>query len=320
MLHDRCVKVILYSLVIVVLAGIFKPAPVDPLLRAKTEDARFWVVKTHFSGPCDMMLLGDSRLYRAVSPAAMQTVLPGYRILNFGYSSGGLNPIMYQEVAKRLHGTRLPKIVVLAVTPYSLTPEAARNEHFVQELTRTREDIYQRRYINPYLKFFEPTTPHRISRALRGKKVLPSELYYQEFHDDGWIASWIVPDNPAKALASYRETFSKTQVSPHLEDELMRYTKIWSAKGIRVFAFRPPTTRAMVVLEEQLSGFDEKTFVKRFREAGGVWLSFPPARYHSYDGSHLNKKSAIILSEDLAAKIRQYSVARCDTNAPSTLQ
>jgi hypothetical protein len=38
--------------------------------------------------------------------------------------------------------------------------------------------------------------------------------------------------------------------------------------------------------------------------AGGIWLSFNPDDYVSYDGSHLDADSAKKLSRDLADKIR----------------
>ena len=216
---------------------------------------------------------------------------------------------MYREAESKFDPGSKKKIVVLAVTPYSLTPDAAENKHYMQEKTRHREDIYQRLYINPLLIFFEPTTPFDILEAIKGKKNPLSELYYQEFHDDGWVASWIVPENPDKALKSYRDSFSKTKVSSELIQQLMRQTQDWVQQGIHLFAFRPPTTEKMDQLEKQLSGFNENLFVKQFQKMGGIWLSFDRKAYHSYDGSHLRKDSAIRFSQDLAVKIRRYFLA-----------
>jgi hypothetical protein len=55
-----------------------------------------------------------------------------------------------------------------------------------------------------------------------------------------------------------------------------------------------------------MSGFRENEFIERFEESGGKWLYFSAEPYHSYDGSHLNKQSALILSHDLAKKILNY--------------
>ena len=62
----------------------------------------------------------------------------------------------------------------------------------------------------------------------------------------------------------------------------------------------------MVALEKELSGFDEAAFVKRFKQAGGAWFSFSLDDYHSFDGSHLHRDSAVQFSKDLAKRIRNY--------------
>jgi hypothetical protein len=58
---------------------------------------RYWVVKTHIQKNYDIILLGDSRVYRGISPSTMEQSMQGVRILNFGYSGGGLNQYMYEE-------------------------------------------------------------------------------------------------------------------------------------------------------------------------------------------------------------------------------
>jgi len=306
MWKDRTIRTLLFTVPLVIFVGIVRPRSADPLVRSKPLWDRFWVVKTHNHRKYDMLILGDSRVYRGVSPEAMRAVLPDYRILNFGYSAGGLNPMMYREAERRLDPESPHKAIVLGVTPGALLPFTATNEHFLQEKTRPREDVYQRLYLNPYLKFFEPIDLRELLLAARGKKPKPKEFYYQEFHDDGWVAARLVPENPEKQLPRYRERFTKESVSEELIRELIEQTKTWVAKGIRVFAYRPPTTRKMVALEEELSGFDEADFVKRFEAAGGVWFSFSVDDYHSYDGSHLRKDSAVLFSKDLAGHIREY--------------
>ena len=47
---------------------------------------RYWVVKTFIQKNYDIILLGDSRVYRGISPAMMEQSMPGFRILNFSYS------------------------------------------------------------------------------------------------------------------------------------------------------------------------------------------------------------------------------------------
>jgi hypothetical protein len=106
-------------------------------------------------------------------------------------------------------------------------------------------------------------------------------------------------------LKSYKDFFSKTQVSTDLVKGVIDQTRQWTNQGIRVIAFRPPSTFEMVDLENKISGFDERSFVQQFTQAGGIWLDIPIEPYHSYDGSHLVKASAIQLSIDLANRLRE---------------
>jgi hypothetical protein len=129
--------------------------------------------------------------------------------------------------------------------------------------------------------------------------------FYQEFHDDGWMATWTVPAEPSREVARYRGIFSGTQVSTELIEALVEQTVRWTQQGVFAIGFRPPTTDAMQALEDKLSGFDENGFIRLFEGAGGRWIRIPSGLYESYDGSHLDKESAIGLSKDLAVSIRQ---------------
>ena len=115
----------------------------------------FWVNKTHYSKKSAILFLGDSRTYRGISTEAVNTVFPSQEVLNLGYSSGGLNNRMF-NFASQLIDTKSPiKIIILGVTPFSLTVEARKNEHFLQELNRPTAELFERKYINPFISFFE---------------------------------------------------------------------------------------------------------------------------------------------------------------------
>lgn len=296
MRHDRCIATVILSISIIFVVGIIKPQPIVPLAMD-----RFWVVKTHTNKKVDIVLMGDSRVYRGLSPQAMHSVLPSYDIFNLGYSSGGLNPTMYEEAEQRLDKSS-PNGIILGITPHSLTFSAGENEQYLQEKERPFAEILQRRHLNPHLAFFAPITPVQITQLIEP----PSRIYYQEFHDDGWVASWTVSEDPSRALKSYRKTLQETEISEDLVKLLFKQTRKWKEKGIIVVGFRPPTTVEMEKLENTFTSFQEQNIAQKFEEAGGIWLSFPLERYHSYDGSHLHKESAIRLSRDLARAIKPY--------------
>ena len=281
-----------------------KPVSPDPLTRSWPAYERFWVVKTHHEGQYDMLILGDSRAYRGISPADMGAALPGWRLFNLGYSSAGFGPLLYAQVPRRLDPAGA-RVLLLAITPWSLTASAAANDHLRQELERPLAERWQRRYVNYYLQGFSPVRPSAIWQALRGTTPRPAAYYYQSFDEaGGWMPSRLEPPQPRKALGPYRAEFQQEQVSPDLVAALLAQVRAWTAAGIRVYGCRPPTPPEMTALEDTLSGLDMGALARDLAAAGGTWLDLP-GTFASYDGSHLidtaARRYARLLGEAIAA-------------------
>lgn len=260
----------------------------------------FWVNKTHYSKRSSILFLGDSRTYRGISTESVKTNFPNQEILNLGYSSGGLNNKMFEFANQLIDTNSKVNIIVLGITPFSLTVEARKNEHFLQELNRPVAEIVERKYVNPFISFFEPI---KITdyQAKNSKMVYP-----QKFHKGGWVESYKVPINTNKALISYEKTLSKTELSHISTNETLNFVLEMKKKGITVYAFRPPSTKKMELLENRLTKFDEENFKTLFEENGGFWIDIPNRySFDSYDGSHLHYNSAKKLSIILAKKIKQ---------------
>lgn len=298
MLKNKTYITLILSLILIIILGLVLPKQ-DA---SKSQLERFWLKKIFANKNYDILIMGDSRTYRGISPQAMQQVLKNYKILNFAYSNGGLNNFMFNEAEKHLSKKRNKQIIVLGVTPYSLTSLSEKNKQYLQELTRPKEDVYQRLYLNPLLTFFSPVKPDFV---FSGRSKEPQVIYKQEFFDNGWVASNKIPSNPHEAIPYYKKDFSSINVSLTLINNLITKTQYWTKKGIKVFAFRPPTTNEMLQLENKTSGFNELSFVKKFENAGGHWINIDVSKYYSYDGSHLSKKSAIKLSKKIAFEIKK---------------
>lgn len=296
---DRCFLTLLLALVLIIVAGFLKPVSEDSSILS---DA-FWLKKTHYKKDFDLVIMGDSRAIRAFSPEAMKPELRDYRIYNFAYSGGGLNPPMYRAAEQLLDKKSNKKTILLGVTPRSLTFLSNRNVLYRKQKQIPKTDIFQHVYVSPLLAFFEPIKLTELFQRFWPKKE--KEKLIQEFRSSGWVASSAEPENPRKLLKPYLEYYSKTRVSKKNIDLLVEQTKKWVQKGIAVYALRVPTTAAMVTLEQKHSGFDEADLVKRFSQAGGTWITVKPENYRSYDGSHLNKQSAVKLSRDVARYIKE---------------
>lgn len=297
MRKDRCTRTFAAAIPLLILIGFIRLP--DYQVDTGVSSERFWTMKTHWPPIFDVVIAGDSRVFRGLSPSAMNEIMPKHRIANFGYPLCGLTRAYLEAVEGKLDPTKRDKVIVLGVTPASLTSQTAEANGFLDEMRRPPGDVLMRLYFGELLRFFRPIERGTIAHALRGQS--PSVQYFQHFHADGWVATRLIPDDPQLQLKKYEELFAANQVSPELVQELLLNVGRWSAHGIRLFAFRPPTTKAMVELENRLSAFDEKNLSERFEAAGGTWLTFDSARYYSYDGSHIDPDSARQLSRDLAA-------------------
>lgn len=101
---------------------------------------RFWIEKTHGVGDqkFDVLICGDSRVYRGVSSRVIAEKLTGYSVFNLSYSSGSYSDFMLDYIEKHLKEGAMQPILILGITPYSLTPKAAMDEHIRTELGRKR--------------------------------------------------------------------------------------------------------------------------------------------------------------------------------------
>jgi hypothetical protein len=299
---DRTLLALLLAAPLVVLGTWVKPVPPNPLDRDSTDEARFYMVKTHGGQQCDVIVIGDSRALRDVSPQELARSLPGQRIFNFAYNSGGLNAEMYAAAAERLDPAANAPMVTIAVTPLSLMTAKARNEQYHEVLHKSRDERWLMLHAPGLLRWFQPVRPAEVVRPLLG--VAPHSLYHQEFHDDGWIGSLRQPENPGEAFGIYEVELSGKTTDPVLVRELLDQTRAWTRAGVRVVGFRPPTTDEVEGLENRLLGFDEKALAVEFAAAGGIWLDFANTPYQTYDGSHLRRESAVAFSRDLGAALR----------------
>ena len=265
---------------------------------------RFWTQKTFASSKYNIIIMGDSRVYRGLSPGVMEKKLPGMKILNFGYSNGGLNTAMFEMAEKKISLQSRNKVIILGVSPNCITGFSRNNEQYLQEKKRPREDLFERLYLNGILYHFSATTPEGISNLL--KKKSSNSYYLNEYQANGYVESEKFPADTMESIPSYISDFTNYKVEERYVDEMIKQVKIWSNKGITVFGFRPPVSLPMRALEDTMGLYNEPEIRALFNQAGGHWADLNPNSYKTYDGSHLDKKSAIRLSEDLARDIKPF--------------
>ncbi|MDA3881046.1 MAG: hypothetical protein PF436_11720 [Prolixibacteraceae bacterium] len=285
----------------IVLAGIvlFVPSS-DSKDRLVSKD--FWINKTHNSRRFSLVVAGDSRIYRSVSPGEMEKVLEGYRGFNVGYSSAGFANSMFGKIEKHIDFDARKPIVVLGVSPWSLTSDAGENKHMAGELNRKKEELIQAKYFSSVNNFFAPYSLKEVFDKVKKRNYKKGNEY--RYTAKGWVASNTDMPNPQMALGHVEANYTGNQMNQEQLQQLAEKISFWEQKGAEVFAFRPPSTRAMEMMEDSLSGYNEQYVAEVLENAGAVWFKFDVENYFSYDGSHLDESSAIRLSHELALKIR----------------
>ncbi len=258
---------------------------------------RHWQSKVRIRKKGNILLLGDSRINRGLSPTILQAQLPegSWRGFNLAFNGGGFDPRIFEFAESRLERKPGTKIIVLGISPRALTLENSKNYQF--------ERLQSRSWISAMAYIFFPAIMGTLSREPIDLEI---ELFcgLEEFHDDGWQAALRLPNEwPDAWLPEAKRLFHKDRVRPELWDGVMKQTREWSNRGIYVIGFRPPTSAAMTEIENEDGKFDVARFEKEFEAHGGHWISVDASKYRTYDNSHLPRSEAVRFSEAIGQEI-----------------
>ncbi len=276
-------------LFVVLLAVAMALRPLVPTGNSGMGVGEFWSHKKFCSPAADVVLIGDSRTFGDLCPAAMEACFSQkLNVFNFGFQSGGLNTFMFDKaLAKFNPDRRTPRAIVLGVTPHGLLERSRDNEHY-----HTIEPALP--YIDRYVEPLDLTA--LIDRFAHRRQ----DMYSRRYCADGWCGMNLTPPDPGMWPPIYKAIYQNHQVSPSVVEDILAYTRKWREEGYYVFALRPPTTAEMVAVENTYSGFLEEDFVRKFQAAGGIWYAASSEGMDTIDGSHLSAESARRLSENLA--------------------
>lgn len=249
-----------------------------------------------------IVIYGDSRTYRGVATPILAERL-GAPAMNLAFSGSGINAEMLQFLDEHVDYSAKEKYIVFGVTPWMFTAKARDNDHFHE---------VKRDYGRQKGKAIAPNgllTGITLKRLKEMPLVDEMRRYdIEDFRTDGWCPTRLArPDEKAdvfkRGLEGYVSLFSATRFSEESMREFLTWVKKWKARQVQVVAFRIPSCREMVELEDKMSGFDEELFRRVVIDAGATWIDVDRGKYESYDASHLTAASAETLTIDLAVEI-----------------
>lgn len=264
---------------------------VDQRISLLLERKRFWLNKTYAPSSFDGVIIGDSRVYRGINPALFQEEGIG-KFLNFGYSSAGLSPNLIESAKSKLSPQKR-NVIILGITPHSLTKEAFKNDHFGSFQNFSKDSQFF--YLSKILPLaFAP---------LDAEGDYINKNYIESYKENGWVASDYKERKPQHALKSYNDNYDKYQVNNELINHLIKNKKKY--KDYKKFAFWMPSTQEMDQLELKKGRFAPELVKVTMEKAGFKWIPIPfRSKLISYDGSHLTSDSANRLSRFIAKEVR----------------
>lgn len=302
-------RTLLFSIPAVLAMGALRVPSDTAVIQSGVHPSRFWVEKASIRREADVALGGDSRVYHGLSPSeTLVAVGARYsgKVLNLGFSGvclcGPYLAYLDDALASPILGRQ--RAIVLGVTPHSLTSHAAKDNGYLAESGRSISEKLERRYLARGVDFLEPIPVEDLwRRAMGGGPPRPEHVYSERFFADGWVAASLDPPMPDHALKEYSTVLGSSKVEPSIVDALLVATSRWSAANVVVVAFRPPVSPAVRRLEDELGGYDESDFRRRFTASGGKYFPIDDPAYETYDGSHLGETNARKLSRDVGARL-----------------
>ncbi len=272
----------------------------------------FWAQKLSWRAEASCVIAGDSRACRALVPNVLDKTHSRRRTLNFAFDSSGYSAAYLNAIEAVLDPHATERIVLLGITPYSLTPTALATNEFEYRRNWMPFQSMAGLYAKQSLRYVHPM---RVDQAYDDliaamPKAATNAERDREFHDDGWLAMNRHDGRENVYAEHYRASFEGNTVDSEIVEQLLQYVRDWREKGIRVIAFRPPVSEIILSIENEYSGFDESAFRAAFEAAGGRWIDIEPTRYVTYDGSHVGREEAERFTANLAKNLASLPIER----------
>jgi len=298
MKRERILYILLWSVALSVVYRAFVP-PVAKYNKNIERD-RFWNYKVQTTEKYDLVAVGDSRIYRGISPCVMQDKLSGWKIFNFGFSGARLDSLLIEKAIEKLsfYGKR---VLVIGISPGVFSEGS--NEHYEEIVRKGKNSVLSSFYFFEILYYF-----HRISlddaiSLINGENLFFDNSNYVENYNwkTGFVGSFYREENGLeRTLRSYRKAvrvaFSFQRVSAFI-----RNLNTFRKSGGHVFLVKIPISSELEKIEVTWKNYNSDNFFKMFEKSGfPVITKFESIHFHSYDGSHLHKNSARLLSRKLA--------------------
>jgi hypothetical protein len=285
----------------VLLINLIRPAFSDINFMRNT----FLSEKISWKNRFDLVLAGDSRTLTGISPQAMQSVLPGYKIGNLGFAALIYSQEYMDYIRNALSSSVKNRVIVIGFSPRSLLPNEKPN-CFFRKWNEEAARIPLKMELNRRTKWLQALFRELSVGDFNTHFIETDRRYLLIFLKSGWVASRLFPEKAKASKNDYRNYFKKGKIDEELLEIIYRNTKIWTREGIKVFSIRMPIAPNLFMIEKERSGFEELNIRERFEKNGGIWLNPAYNNLVAFDGSHLRYDSAVAYSKSLAKELKKF--------------
>jgi len=269
---------------------LFRDTPDASLLKREA----FWAEKLEIEQKYDIVFVGDSRVYRGISPYPFDSL--GIRMYNFGFSACAVVHSVVEKALNKLDCSG-SKAIVLAYNPRGFTDDFS-TQSFDEYNSLSPTDLKIKTLVYPLLYKFDRIAVSEL-KDLFGFK---SKGVTEYFLDNGWVAvSAKAPEGDIREIVK-RHAY-QLEGAEIKADRIRNFVSIGDSLiklGFKVFMLRVPVDSTLRVLEDSLLDFDEFGLLEQAKEHGVIYVEEPQLDLYQYDASHLDSNSAIIYSEFLA--------------------
>jgi hypothetical protein len=252
----------------------------------------------------DLVVAGDSRILLGISPQAMQSILPGYKIGNLGFAALLYSQDYMDYIRNTLNSPYRNRVIVLGFSPRSLLSLRKSACYFRKWYAETRLPL--RTELNNYSRWLHSLFRELSAGDLKIHMQKIKRLWLMICLDSGWMASRLFPEDAGRSNPQYKGLFRRNKINEKLFEMICRNTEAWTRERIKVFGIRIPASPGLITIEDKMSGFDERSIRQRFERSGGVWLNPSISYLAAYDGSHLRYDSAVLYSKSLAYELKKF--------------
>tara|TARA_B110000046_G_scaffold184836_1_gene224466 strand:+ start:2485 stop:3414 length:930 start_codon:yes stop_codon:yes gene_type:complete len=268
----------------------------------------FWLKKTLDNSTYNVVVGGDSRIYRGINPSRIEeNFKENITAINLGYSSAGYSAQYLNFLESRLDPNSKYKIMLLGVTPHSLVEKAAENEHLNECINKGKFEYHKSVFFEEFLLFFTTYSPARLTQIEDVENNLEAETdgVQETYLSNGWVKCHKTKIDSSEAINSYIKTFKTNKFDSLVFEDMLNALQRIKENGVHIYWFRPPCAFEMKMLENEQSGFNEEYVKTELTKLGVLWLNFEDTTFVSYDGSHLQDYSADQLSKMVGVELNK---------------